>query len=200
MSQTKRDRTQKEIMAAAQNIIRMEGHEKITVRHLAEVTGYSHTVFYHYFKSLDGLLWSLRLEMIEEMIDAMREDPKRSGNPIDDLISVFSDYAGYFMKNPNVFRFFYFYPFSRPQGEPESDGLESRFQGMWLETFSGLTESGILPEHMVFVVAKTLIYAISGMLLLNLSSGGMTSPIDIQREIRQIIGFLIEERVSDNAK
>jgi AcrR family transcriptional regulator len=43
MRYSKRERTQREILQAAKEIIRDKGHETITVRYLAEVTGYSHT-------------------------------------------------------------------------------------------------------------------------------------------------------------
>ena len=42
MKQAKKERTQKEIIEAAKDIILDKGHEAITVRYLAEITGYSH--------------------------------------------------------------------------------------------------------------------------------------------------------------
>ena len=68
MKQTKKERTQKEIIEAAKDIIHDKGHEAVTVRYLAEVTGYSYTNLYYYFKDVNALLWTLRLDMIEDMI------------------------------------------------------------------------------------------------------------------------------------
>ena len=50
MKQTKKERTQKEIIEAAKDIIHDKGHEAVTVRNLAEVTGYSYTNLYYYLR------------------------------------------------------------------------------------------------------------------------------------------------------
>lgn len=194
MSQAKRDRTRKELIMAAESIIKNEGYEKITVRHLAEVTGYSHTVFYHYFKNLNGLLWALRLEMIDKMIVEFSDMPKTSDNPVDGIVDIFTEYANFFVRNPNTFRFFYFYPFSGPEdGLVESD-LESNFQSMWQESFAGLIQEGFITQEQIFIVAKSIIYAISGLLLLNLSTAGLASQINIEQEIRDIVRFLLKTK------
>jgi AcrR family transcriptional regulator len=194
MSQTKRDRTRMEIIRAAESIIQNEGYEKITVRHLAEVTGYSHTVFYHYFKNLNGLLWALRLEMIDKMISEFNDTPKSSDNPVDGIIGIFTDYAKYFLLNPNTFRFFYFYPFSGPVDSLLESDLESKFQAMWQESFAGLVQENIISQEQIFVVAKSIIYSISGLLLLNLSTAGLASQINIEQEIKDIIKFLLKNK------
>jgi AcrR family transcriptional regulator len=191
MNQGKQGRTKKEILKAAQIIIQNEGYEKITVRHLAEVTGYSHTIFYHYFKNLHGLLWTLRLEMIDGMIDELGKAPLESGDSVDDIVFVFTEYANYFMTNPNIFRFFYFYPFSDPNESMLSSEIENRFQSMWQESFACLISEGVISQDQLFVVAKSIIYAISGLLLLNLSTAGLATRIDIEREIEGIIKFLL---------
>lgn len=191
MQEVRRDRTRKEILAAAAEIIKNEGYEKITVRHLGQLTGLSHTVFYHYFKNLNGLLAALRLEMIEDMVSLLGSETKKTDDQIEMLIRVFNDYANYYIRNPNVFRFFYFYPFSDLQKDMESSALEVRFQAMWQESFAGLVKDGIVAEEDVFTVAKTIIYAISGMLLLAFTSSAATTKPDIEKEIRQIILFLL---------
>jgi len=193
MKEVRRDRTRKEILAAAADIIKNEGYEKITVRHLGQLTGLSHTVFYHYFKNLNGLLAALRLEMIEDMVSLLGSETKKTDDQIEMLISVFNDYANYYIKNPNVFRFFYFYPFSDLQKDMESSALEVRFQAMWQESFAGLVKEGVVLEEDVFTVAKTIIYAISGMLLLAFTSSAAAAKPDIEKEIRQTIQFLLRQ-------
>lgn len=193
MKEVRRDRTRKEILAAAADIIKNEGYEKITVRHLGQLTGLSHTVFYHYFKNLNGLLAALRLEMIEDMVSLLGSETKKTDDQIEMLISVFNDYANYYIKNPNVFRFFYFYPFSDLQKDMESSALEVRFQAMWQESFAGLVKEGVVLEEDVFTVAKTIIYAISGMLLLAFTSSAAAAKPDIEKEIRQTIHFLLRK-------
>lgn len=195
MQEVRRDRTRKEILTAAADIIKNEGYEKITVRHLGQLTGLSHTVFYHYFKNLNGLLAALRLEMIEDMVSQLGGEPSQTDDQMETLIKSFTDYADYYIKNPNVFRFFYFYPFSDLQKDMESSSLEIRFQSMWQESFAGLVREGILSEEDVFTVAKTIIYSISGMLLLAFTSSATATKPDIENEIRQTIQFLLRKGV-----
>jgi len=117
MKLSKKERTQKEIIDAAKNIVYDKGHEAITVRYLAEVTGYSHTNLYYYFKDVNALLWALRLDMIEDMITELTSITFEKDDPVEEILDAFFSYIDYFFKYPNVFRFFYFYSFVQPEGD-----------------------------------------------------------------------------------
>ncbi len=192
MKQTKKERTQKEIIEAAKIIIHDKGHEAITVRYLAEVTGYSYTNLYYYFKDVNALLWTLRLDMIEDMITELTSISITKDDPVEEILSAFFCYSDYFYRHPNVFRFFYFYPFVQPEGDVSYQKLEQKFHGIWQTSFYKLIQEGIIQTEDIEVVAKTIIYSLQGMIMLSFSSNGSTKQEDIKEELKKLINYLFK--------
>ncbi len=193
MKQTKKERTQKDIIKAAKNIIHDKGHEAVTVRYLAEETGYSYTNLYYYFKDVNALLWTLRLDMIEDMITELTSVSFKNDDPVKEILGAFFCYTDYFFKHPNVFRFFYFYPFVQPEGDDSYQKLEQRFHSMWQTSFIRLIQEGIIQAEDIEVVAKTIIYALQGMIMLSFSSNGSTKKEDIKDELIKLVNYLFNK-------
>ena len=193
MKQTKKERTQKEIIEAAKDIIHDKGHEAVTVRYLAEVTGYSYTNLYYYFKDVNALLWTLRLDMIEDMITELTSISFKKDDPVEEILGAFFCYTDYFFKHPNVFRFFYFYPFVQPEGDDSYQKLEQRFHSMWQTSFIRLIQEGIIQTEDIEVVAKTIIYALQGMIMLSFSSNGAAQKEDIKDELIKLVNYLFNK-------
>ncbi len=193
MKQTKKERTKKEIIESAKDIIHDKGHEAVTVRYLAEVTGYSYTNLYYYFKDVNALLWTLRLDMIEDMITELTSISFKNDDPTEEILGAFFCYTDYFFKHPNVFRFFYFYPFVQPEGDESYQKLEKRFHSMWQTSFIRLIQEGIIQTEDIEVVAKTIIYALQGMIMLSFSSNGATKKEDIKDELIKIVNYLFNK-------
>ena len=197
MKQTKKERTQREIIEAAKDIIHDKGYEAVTVRYLAEVTGYSHTNLYYYFKDLNAFLWALRLDMIEDMITELTSISFKKDDPVEEILGSFFCYTDYFFRHPNVFRFFYFYPFVQPEGDDSYQKLEQRFHSMWQTSFIRLIQEGIMQTEDIEVVAKTIIYALQGMIMLSFSSNGATQKEDIKDELIKLVNYLFNKNKSN---
>lgn len=193
MKQTKKERTQKEIIEAAKDIIHDKGYEAITVRYLAEVTGYSYTNLYYYFKDMNALLWTLRIDMIEDMIIEITAISFEKDDPMEEILGAFFYYTDYFFKHSNVFRFFYFYPFTQPEGDDSYQKLEQQFQSMWQTSFIKLVQEGVIQTEDIEVVAKTIIYALQGMIMLSFSSNGSTTKEDIKDELIRLVNYLFNK-------
>jgi AcrR family transcriptional regulator len=193
MKLTKKERTQKEIIQAAKEIVHDKGYEAVTVRYLAEVTGYSHTNLYYYFKDLNALLWALRLDMIEDMITELTSVSFPKNDPVEEILDAFFCYTDYFFKRPNVFRFFYFYSFIQPEGDDSYQKLEKRFSGMWQTSFLRLMQEGVIQANDIEVAAKTIIYALQGMIMLSFSSNGDTKQENIKEELVKLINYLFKK-------
>lgn len=192
MKISKKERTQKEIIEAAKEVIRKKGHESVTVRNLAEVTGYSYTNLYYYFKDLNAFLWVLRLDMIEDMITELRSVSYIEDDPVEEILSAFFGYIDYFFMHPHIFRFFYFYPFVQPDGDSSYQKLEQRFHGIWQTSFSRLINEDIIKIDDIGVVAKTFIYTLQGMIMLSFSSNGTTKKEDIKDELKKLVNYLFK--------
>ena len=196
MQNNKKERAVRELLEAAKNIIHNEGHESVTVRRIAQLTGYTYPILYHYFKDLNSLLWTLRLEMIEDMISFLQYLPDGDISPIEEIKQIFKMYTAYFFDHPNVFRFFYFYAFKQPAEDEDYDQLELRFQTMWQGTFARLLEDGIVDAADIEMTAKTIIYSIQGMIMLSLSANGSLGRTEVELELDKLIAFLFQSKNS----
>ena len=190
MKSTRKERTKQDILAAAKKIIHTLGHEAVTVRKLAEETGYSHTNLYYYFSDLNHLLWELRLEMIEEMIEELTDNSTDNLPPVEEIIQEFFRYADYFIDHPTIFRFFYFYNFVQPEGDTGFQKLELKFQGIWVSSFTRLVKEGLVEPQNIETSAKSMIYTVQGLLLLSLQS--QKSKLEIHQELAASIQYLLK--------
>lgn len=193
MKQTKKERTRQDILQAVKTIIHDHGHEAVTVRRLAEVTGYTHTNLYYYFKDLNALLWDVRLEMINDMIDELTSVSIAKTDPVEEIIEAYFVYTDYFYRHPNVFRFFYFQPFIQPVGDERYSLLEERFRGLWQTSFFRLVQENIVEAKQVELAAKTIIYAVQGMLMLSFSSNGYLHLEELHGELSKLIHYLMRK-------
>jgi AcrR family transcriptional regulator len=192
MKPTKKERTQNEIVTAAKTIIHDRGHEAITVRNLADITGYSHTNLYYYFRDLNALLWTLRLDMINDMIEELTTSISSQDDVMNDILNKFYSYIDYFFDHPNIFRFFYFYPFIQPEEDESYQNLDQKFNGIWQHAFVRLIQEDIISANSLEIVAKTIIYAMQGMIMLSFSSGGSSTKKEIKNELERLIKYLFK--------
>jgi len=193
MKQSKKEWSKKNIIQAAKEIIQTSGYESLTVRHLAEITGYSYTNVYYYFKDLDALFWKLRLDMIEDMITELTSTPYHKTDPLEEILDVFITYINYYFQNPNIFRFFYFYSFIQPVGDDSSQKLEVEFDKMWQTSFYRLIQEKIIQPNDIEVITKTIIYALHGMIMLSFSSNGSIKRDDVEKELVKTVTYVLKK-------
>ena len=192
MKALKKQQARQIFIEAAKQIVLTDGHEAITVRRVADLTGYSYPILYHYFKDLGALQWELRLNMIEDVIIELSSETT-SNDPVEDLLKSFMSYTDYFFRHPNVFRFFYFHPFVKPEGNEDYIQLEQRFATMWASTFSNLIKADLLKPEDITIVAKTIIYALQGMIMLSLSSNGSLTQTQVHVELQMLVKYLFDK-------
>lgn len=191
MTLSKKERTQNDILKAAKIIVHTKGHDALTVRRLAEVTGFSYTNVYYYFKDLNTLFWALRLDLIEDMMIVLSSFSSKQKDPIDELVEKLCHYVNYYFENPNVFRFFYFNSFRQPEHLVTDRSLEDKFSVIWQTSFSRLIKEKVIRPNDVGLVAKAIVYAMHGMVMLHFSSNGQTSFEQVEKELAQTVKLLL---------
>ncbi len=191
----KRQRTMKYFLEAAKEIIENEGVENVTVRKVADMAGYSYPSLYSYFEDLNELLWEVKSFMILSMVEALQKTEVLPVDDIGGIKAVFKAHIAYFLEHPNIFRFFYFHRFQKP-GRVHEDALkEPDYGAMWNETFKELVLSGQMKAQDIEVVAKSIIYAIQGMLTLHFSNNGdLHNEGNVYRDLDKIVDYLLAAR------
>ncbi|KGE72398.1 TetR/AcrR family transcriptional regulator [Spirochaeta lutea] len=188
----KSDLVRKAFAETAKAIIVKEGYEGVSIRRIAEQTGYTYATIYNHFRGIDELLWLVRDLLIREIIQYMEIHGPKEVSGINDVRASFVTYAAYFTAKPQVFRFFYFRkldPQEKPQGAGEyASALEAKVHG----TFAFLQQSEQFTSEEIPMLIKILITSIHGMLTLALSENDTLSITDIPSEIDGMFRYLFE--------
>ncbi len=188
----KRSRGKMYFLQAAKEMIAGEGVESVSVRKVADAAGYSYPTLYNYFEDLNELLWETKLFMIHELMEELQ---RKMQYPIEDkegIKKAFKTYMEYYLANPNVFRFFYFYSVHKPSRESEDALVDPDYNAMWRETFKSFVLNGRLKPEDIETVAKISIYAIHGMLTLSFSNNGeLGDEESLFRDLNKIVDYLL---------
>ncbi len=188
MKLNKRDRVSKLFIDIAKEMIQNEGIQSVSVRKIADEAGYSYATIYNYFDDLNSLLWSVKKDMIQDLIEWMKDIQISDLNGIKHL---FHRYIEYYITYPNVFKFFYFYTLEVSIDEIEK---EFNFYQLWNSTFSVIMEEYHLTNKDIEVISKCLIYSIHGILTLHFSQNGSTNMHTICSDVDQIIDYLVNRK------
>lgn len=188
---TKKDRILKVFIDATKTQILTQGIENVSVRRVAEETGYSYATIYNYFKDLNALLWEVKKEMIQDLIEWMSQTIPYSKHDVSGVKRIFHSYVKYYFDNSNVFKFFYFHTVI-----PTSNSIENTFDfnSMWIDTFSFLIETNQLDLVDLQTISKSLIYTLHGILTLHFSQNGLHTYESVCSEIDEILNYLVQRK------
>jgi len=185
-NQIKNQRVKSFFLLAAKEIIINEGVAKVTVRKIAEMTGYSYATIYHYFSDLNDLLLEVKAMMIGDLIEYMK---LHKADPLDGLEGIKKEnriFIDYFLERPNIFIFFYSYrlDYSKADFAVKTDLGEK-----YGENYQSFVTKGIIKQEDISVIVKTIIYSVYGTLALYFSNNGLTKN-KLYEDVDQIIELL----------
>lgn len=186
----KKDRILKIFIDAAKHQVINYGIENVSVRKVAEDTGYSYATIYNYFSDLNELLWAVKKEIIQDLIQWMSK-MKTHDYDLDGVKQIFHLYIQYYFEYPNIFKFFYFHSVTPTEGTLE-DTID--FDSMWINTFSQLMKSHHLSLDDITTISKALIYVIHGALTLHFSQNNHLTYTSLCDEIDQILDYLVQKK------
>ncbi|MBR0600619.1 TetR/AcrR family transcriptional regulator [Sinanaerobacter chloroacetimidivorans] len=190
----KRNRMKKYFLEAAKEIIMKEGVENVSVRKVANLAGYSYATIYNYFADVNELLWDVKEFMIHDLIDFIQKEMQQTKYDIHGIKTLFKIYIAYYIQNPAIFKFFYLHPLIRPNKTGDSTEKDPDFQSLWAETFKGFVTEGIIDAKDIEVIAKIFIYAMHGMLTLNISYHEEMNEESIYEDIEKIADYLLTKK------
>lgn len=185
----KNEQVKEGFVQAAKEIILREGVEAVSVRKIAQATGYSYGTIYHYFADINALLLAVKERMVEDVTVHLMSAEISPFHTIADLKRVNRNYVQYYLDRPNVYHFFYAYRFDN-EPTPEYD---LRFQEGWFFAYRIFVEQGLLRQEDVITAAKTAIYAMHGLLALYFSSNGLTKE-SFFHDLDDLADYLFQNR------
>ncbi len=189
LAKQKNDLVRNGFVHAAKEIVLQEGVEGVSVRKVAQATGYSYATIYHYFTDLNELLLAVKDQMVDDVAAHFSVGENAPYRSVDELKQSNRAYVQYYLERPNVYHFFYHYRF---ENVPAPD-YDSKFQDGWDLAYSSFVERGLVRQQDVRIVAKTIIYGIQGLLALYFSSNGLTQQV-LYQSLDDMADYLLKER------
>ena len=156
---------------AAKTIILRDGVHHVTVRGIADITGYSYPMVYRYFQDLNELLLETKLSMINEMRPADKAADNQHETPLECKKREARQTAGFFIDHPNIFVFFYQYPLDANNAlKMRSLALESAYY----DDFLPFVTHGRIRKEDIPAIARAITLLVFGAVTLYLSDNGLT--------------------------
>ena len=186
----KKDFVKSKFIDAAVSIILQEGVSSVTVRRIAQITGYSYATIYHYFQDLNALLLETKLMMIRDMVATGSTQTVRLEDPLEQKKQQAKLMAGFFIENPNIFDFFYQYKMD------ESNAASMRsleLEKAYYDDFMPFVECGAIREADIPAISRAITYTVFGSITIYLSNNGLTKE-EVFKDIDNTIDLLLKGR------
>ena len=187
----KKEFVKSKFIDAAKSIILQDGVSSVTVRRIAEITGYSYATIYHYFQDLSVLLLETKLSMIRDMVVAARNaQTGKTGGSLEGIKQQARRTAGFFIDNPNIFGFFYQYKMD------ESNTMAMRsleLEKAYYNDFMPFVECGAIREADIPAISRAITYTVFGSITIYLSNNGLTKD-EVFKDIDNTIDLLLKGR------
>lgn len=178
-------------IATAYEIISTEGAEAVSARSASEKAGYTVRTLYKHFRNMDELLWLARNEVINEFVSCL-SSVKTDTNPVEQLKQNFLRYLNFFLENPNLYRFLYFYKLD-PAYKTETPYHEkSDFSEELKDAFGKLIDEGYLNESDIATVPSILILSVQGLLTNLISGNDQLTDEEARQQLENIINYITE--------
>lgn len=186
----KNQRVKALFLQAAKEIIISEGVGNVTVRKIADMTGYSYATIYHYFRDLNELLMEVKTVMIRDLMEYMKLHTVDLMDSLDGIKKQNHIFIDYFIEHPNIYIFFYSYQLDTAKIE---SGVKNEFGENNGEIYQIFVTKGAIKAADVPVIAKAIIYSVYGALAVYFSNNGLTIN-KLYEDIDQVIDFLLNSR------
>lgn len=188
MKINRKDRTSSYFVETTKQHIMQAGIESVSVRKIAEDSGYSYATIYNYFTDVNDLLWTTKKSMISDLVVYMNDSTDIDVFDLEGIKHLFHTYMKYYFEYPNVFKFFYFYEVV-PNNLNDNEAFD--FNDQWVNTFNHLVQNKQIKIEEVQIITKTIIYAVHGLLMLHFSQNGKQSFESACLEVDQLIDYLV---------
>ena len=185
----KHQRVESYFIEAAKAIIKSDGPQAVSVRKIADLSGYSYGSIYNYYNNLDELLFHVKNSMIQDMIRSM-SNTETVPRSIEDIQLINWTFAQYFMDNPHIYEFFYNYPIKTDGTTPTDD---NNFNENRLLSYQHFVESKIIKKEDLETVYLTILSSLYGLLNLYFSSNGITKEY-VRDGLNKIIEFTLRRK------
>ncbi|WXR61530.1 TetR/AcrR family transcriptional regulator [Peptostreptococcaceae bacterium AGR-M142] len=110
----KKNRVKKYFIEAAVKIIETEGIDKITIRKVADLSGYNSATIYNYFENLDHLVFLAALKFIKPYTSGVGKYVKGNYSALERNYRIWEYYCLHSFKYPHIYHAIFFAKLNKP--------------------------------------------------------------------------------------
>lgn len=210
----KKKRTLKIFIEETRKIIDKEGIDQVTIRKVAEKTGYNSATIYNYFDNCNQLIFFAALDFLGEYSQAMPAYIAKADDEVEKFVLMWECFCKFTFKNPKI----YYSIFSEHIGDESKTLMENYFK-IYPEklktadqslvsmlrspdlseraSFASkpLIENGILTQNKVEDMNNMITYIYHGLLTLIINQRTNHSPESALKTISQHIRTIVDNAV-----
>lgn len=184
----KQKRISDKFIQVTKELILQDGYESVTVRKVAQQAEYTFPALYHYFEDLDHLLTVTKAKMIQEAVETIQSNIQKDGIE-SDLPLTFKTYIRYYIAHPNIFRFFN-YHVTPPKYQSLLISESPDFNQLYAQSLTAYVSSGKVKPEEIEIFAKSVIFAIHGMIVLSFTNNGDLNENSILKQFDRVLDFI----------
>ena len=110
--QIKQQRIMNYFIEAAEEIIKKEGINNVTIRNVSDLAGYTSATLYNYFDNLSHLIFLANMHYLEEYNNSLIKCVENCKNSIEIYMSVCKCFSVHAYDKPDIFKLLFFSQFS----------------------------------------------------------------------------------------
>lgn len=190
--QLKSDRVKSIFVETTRDMIHSEGIGQVSVRKIADRSGYSLGTVYNHFKNLDELLWMTRDKMLREMAEYLENEVPTVVSE-ESLSTAMVDYAKYYMKYRNVFKFFFFHHLNSDDKQGTTVVDEQKHQQQVQQTIELIMKLRNCQFEDALLLYRGIIYLVHGMLMMLISDNDGVQSESLEQDIRKSVKLILSQ-------
>jgi len=166
----KAQRMREYFIQATAEILKAEGLRAVSVRTIAERTGYSYATLYNYFDDAKDLIFECVKGFLNECRNFIESEIQTVEKGLPTIKEIVRAYTKYFVQYPGIFELFYMeQPSDLVRKKQTIDLIVTFTDQLCAEEWSSSVSNGQIAEEEVKIIADELRYAVLGLLLLYLT-------------------------------
>lgn len=191
-AEIKQKRMKKAFVDTTKKMIVDKGFENVTVRDVADATGYTCVTLYKHFTNFEELFWQTREVIVSDIADYLLE--KISDYDEGQIIKyTFKEYINYCVSKPNAFKFLFYFQQKNNKEDFSDNNYMASLITVFTNAFSQIADSKKLDAETVMKKSNTAFFAVHGILMVYLSNNfGMTSEV-LHQYLDDAMKFILEE-------
>lgn len=191
-AEMKQKRLKQAFIDTTKKMIMEKGHENVSVRKIADNTGYTCATLYHHFKNAEELLWYTREDVVNDVVGYLLEKTRELDSS-QVIKGTFKAYIDYCVDNPNAFKFFFLYQQSSTKSDFSDIESMNSLIGIFSKAFGEIGKKYNLDINTVMRKSNVIFYSIHGMLTVYLSKNYGLSNETLYQGLDDALEFILSE-------